>query len=96
MLQRPGPQSPREAARGQGRALRGRRPGDWGIVLRVQPEQLHSQVWSRNLLCRRPAQLERKSLSVSAPSLATTAEAPHIPAPGGAQPRGHILAAAGP
>lgn len=59
------------------------RPQDWAIVLRVQSEQLHDQVWSRNLLCRRPAQLERKSLSVSARRLATIAEAPHIPVQGG-------------
>lgn len=94
-----GPQSQCEAARGQGRALGGRRPEDWGIVLRVQPEQLHRQVWSWNLLCRGTVQPEWKSLSVSAPRLATTAEAPHIPAQGaesGDEPRGHIPATASP
>lgn len=66
-------------ARGQGRALGGLRPEDWGILLPAQPGQLHGQVWPRNLLCRPSAQLERKSLSVSAPS-SPPALAPHIPA----------------
>lgn len=41
--------------------------------------QLHQsgQVWPRNVLCRQPKQLERKSPGVSAPCLATK---PHIPA----------------
>lgn len=34
------------------------------------------QVWPRNVLCRQPKQLERKSPGVSAPCLATQ---PHIP-----------------
>lgn len=66
-------------ARGQGRALGGLRPEDWGILLPAQPGQLHGQVWPRNLLCRLSAQLERKSLSVSAP-FSPPALAPHIPA----------------
>ncbi|KAJ8778163.1 hypothetical protein J1605_013879 [Eschrichtius robustus] len=69
-----------KAARGQGCALRGWRSEDWGIHLSVQPGQLQGQVWPRNLLCRRSAQLERKSLSVSAPS--SPSFRPHIPAPG--------------
>lgn len=43
---------------------------DWRILVLVQPGQLLGQVWPRNLLCRLPAQLERKSLGVSAGSLA--------------------------
>lgn len=69
-----GPQS-----RDQGRALGGWRPEDWEIVV---PGQLHSQVCPRNLLCRRPAQLEQKSLGVSAPRLPALPpgwRAPHIP-----------------
>lgn len=50
---------------------RGQWPEGWRILALVQPGQLHSQVWPRNLLCRLPAQLERKSLLVSTPRLAT-------------------------
>ena len=102
-----GPQSQREAARGQGHALggaSGQRTGE-SFSGPARTEQLHRQVWSRNLLCRRAVQPERKSLSVSAPPppppprLATTAEVPHIPAQGaesGVEPCGYIPVTASP
>lgn len=67
VLLHPGPAVQGEATRGQSCALRGQLPEDWRILVLVQPGQLHGQVWPRNLLCRLPAQLEWKSLGVSAP-----------------------------
>lgn len=46
---------------------------DWRTLVLAPPGQLRGQVWPRNLLCGLPAQLERKSLGVSAPSLAAAA-----------------------